>query len=310
MPNYWVIAPQNYTRPGRWEKVWRYDLEHGVISVGWHRLGDLSSLSEAQLREQVDSAYKDKPPQKRTYLARTLWDFYHTIKAGDVVIARAGRKKIAGIGTVIREAYYEHNKNAEVAPDDPHSNYLGVQWTEQCRGKTFPTLVFPMFTLCRIDEDKFQKLIQTDTGDGHKPTPDVEDPVEFFMEKYLEEFIVDNFNAIFKGKLRLYSDGDEGVVGQQYDTDEVGTIDILAEDTASNELVVFELKKGRTSDKVIGQLLGYMGWVSKNLCKPGQDVRGVIICKEPHARLSHGVQMLKNVEIRYYAVDFNLRDQP
>ena len=39
---------------------------------------------------------------------------------------------------------------------------------------------------------------------------------------------------------------------------EVGTIDILADEPDTNSLVVIELKKGRESDKVVGQTLRYI----------------------------------------------------
>ena len=43
-------------------------------------------------------------------------------------------------------------------------------------------------------------------------------------------------------------------VGQQYNTGLVGTIDLLCEDEESGDLVVIELKRGRPSDEVAGQL--------------------------------------------------------
>jgi RecB family endonuclease NucS len=90
----------------------------------------------------------------------------------------------------------------------------------------------------------------------------------------------------------------------------VGTIDILAQEKPSNDFVVVELKNGRESDKVVGQVLRYMGWVSKNLCKPGQNVKGMVICKEPDDRLTYALQMTKNIEVKYYRIDFKLQDQP
>ncbi len=71
---------------------------------------------------------------------------------------------------------------------------------------------------------------------------DVEDVTEFVLEKYLEDFIVSNFATIFQGKLVLYRDPEENVVGQQYTTD-VGIIDILAIEPSTNNLIVIELKK-------------------------------------------------------------------
>lgn len=139
--------------------------------------------------------------------------------------------------------------------------------------------------------------------------PDVEDKTEFVLEKYLEEFIVTKFATIFRGKLVIYRDPEENVIGQQYTTD-VGIIDILAYEPSTNSFVVIEQKKGRESDKVIGQTLRYMGWVSENLCKNGQMVKGIIICKNTDSRLSYALKMVNNVALKYYRIDFKLDDTP
>jgi restriction system protein len=311
MPRYWVIAPYHADRPELWEKVWKYDLEHGIISIGWTRLGDVSSLTEEQLSELVDRTYSDKSPIARKGYCRVFWNFYHSIKPGDVVIARQGVKKIAGIGTVTRAAYYEQNKNSHpLGPGKAYSNHLDIRWGEESP-KSIGDQFFARFTVNEIPEKTFLELTQTKTEVGSLAIVEegVEDQAEFVLEKYLEEFIISNFDAIFKGKLRLYSDAEEGVVGRQFETD-VGTIDILAQEIASNAFVVLELKKGRESDKVVGQILRYMGWVTENLCQQGQDVKGVIVCKEPDPRLSFSIKMVKNVSVKYYRVDFRLQDQP
>jgi restriction system protein len=147
-------------------------------------------------------------------------------------------------------------------------------------------------------------------GFGPPPVPvdsnePIEDQNEFALEKYLEEFIVSNFDAIFKGKLKIYEDA-EGNEAQQFPIDK-GWIDILAFEPESNSFVVIELKKGRTSEKVVGQTLRYMGWIKRNLCKDGQKVKGLIICNEPDIKLTDAIAMTTNVDARYYSVSFALR---
>jgi hypothetical protein len=51
------------------------------------------------------------------------------------------------------------------------------------------------------------------------------------------------------------------------------SVDILAVESKSKSFVVIELKKGRPSDCVVGQILRYMGWVKQNLCSDGQAVK-------------------------------------
>jgi hypothetical protein len=54
-----------------------------------------------------------------------------------------------------------------------------------------------------------------------------QEEMEFALEKYLQEFIVENFEQIFGGRFKIYED-ENGNEGNQYLTD-VGYIDILPE---------------------------------------------------------------------------------
>ena len=75
-------------------------------------------------------------------------------------------------------------------------------------------------------------------------------------------------------------------------------------------LVVIELKKGRESDVVVGQILKYMGWVAEKLCKEGQQVKGMVICRESDNKLSYALKMVNNVTVKYYQINFKLSDKP
>ena len=165
-----------------------------------------------------------------------------------------------------------------------------------------------MQTLIEIKEVQYQALVTGVDPPLEKPeqNDEVIDQSEFVLEKYLEDFIVTNFATIFKGNLRIHKD-DEGVDGQQYATD-IGLIDILAFDPVSRSFVVIELKKGRPSDQVVGQILRYMGWVKSNLCKDGQAVKGLVICREPDPKLTYALDMTSNIDLRYYSVSFKLEE--
>jgi restriction system protein len=90
----------------------------------------------------------------------------------------------------------------------------------------------------------------------------------------------------------------------------VGNIDLLAIDRDKKEFVVMELKKGRGSDVVIGQILRYMGWVRENLAVNNYElysVRGIIISRDKDDRLEYALKMLPNVNLFLYTVSFKLR---
>jgi hypothetical protein len=111
------------------------------------------------------------------------------------------------------------------------------------------------------------------------------------LEKHIEEFVISNLGVL---KLELYNDEEGGRTGQQFDTYEIGRIDLLCHDSEKN-LVILELKKGRPSDKVVGQLLRYIGWVRKNIAKPDQKVRGLIISEEEDSKLDYALMPVSDI---------------
>jgi restriction system protein len=316
MPRYWVIAPVESKNADLFDKVWQFDVTNRVISIGWSELGDISKLDRESLAAAIASTYANKPPTTRGLYANMLWSFYHEVAIGDFVIARRGRKTLEAIGKVVQLAEYAPGKNLLLAPPGySHDNFLGIEWQKEPRNKTFGSLVFPMHTLTEFSEEQYRSLLddsgaQLAVADVHGQTEDRDAPInaDIVLEKYLEEFIVSNFDAIFKGKYQFYVESEE-VDGQQYPTD-IGSIDILAVEQESNAFVVIELKKGRPSDQVVGQILRYMGWVRMKLCKDGQPVKGLIICHDPDPKLSYALQMTQNIDVRYYSVSFNLRENP
>ena len=121
--------------------------------------------------------------------------------------------------------------------------------------------------------------------------------ISFEFEKQLENFLKDNLAAIEKD-LTIFVDEDNNS-GQQYLTD-IGNIDLLCLDKNQN-FVIIELKKKRTSDIVVGQVLRYMGWVSQNLNK-GKTVRGLIITPALDDKLEYAASMVPNIQVKYYRI--------
>lgn len=306
MPRYWGIAPVESKPIELFDKVWQFDLANGLISIGWQSLGDVSRMKRDELTQAVASAYPDKPQQTKGLITNMLWSFYHEIRPGDLAIARRGRKTLAAVGEVIEAAVHAPGRN----PAHGHKGFLKVRWQEQPRDKVFPTVVFPMHTLAELSREQFDSFLG---GSGFQAVPAasaeaIEDPNAFVLEKYLEDFVISNFDTIFKSQLKIFEDAD-GNDGQQYATD-IGPIDILAVEPTSRSFVVIELKKGRPSDQVVGQILRYMGWVKKNLCSTGQAVKGLIICRDHDPKLAYALEMTTGIDVRYYSVSFRLREAP
>jgi len=312
MRRIWVIAPADSTKKESWEKTWEYDINNNVIAIGWGEMGDVSLFDENQLKQKIDSTFPEYKTGSKTLSFNSVWNFWHNIKIDDIIIARKGTKRIAAIGKVIGTAFYDLNKAWERMPyreANPYPYFISVEWMNDKRDIVFDKIMFSMVTIYEINEEKYGILINDDPNGNKKPEnidPDIVDKTEFVMEKYLEEFIVSNFNKIFPKNLKLIED-EEGNVLNQYPT-EVGIIDILAKDTKTNSFIIIELKKGKESDKVVGQTLRYMGWVKENLALNNEEVKGIIICKEADTKLKYAVSMIKDISIKYYEIDFKIKN--
>ena len=127
----------------------------------------------------------------------------------------------------------------------------------------------------------------------------------FYMEKQLEDFIIQNWEESEFGKKYDLIEEDGVLVSQQYKTD-IGFIDILAKDRKTGDYVVIELKRNQTSDDTVGQIARYMGWVGEH--RKCTNVRGIIVCGKYDKKLDYARKMMKDIEVFLYQVDFNLRE--
>lgn len=148
-----------------------------------------------------------------------------------------------------------------------------------------------------IGNNKPPTLVSTDTT--------IEDPSVFALEKHLEDFLVKNWNQTELGiHYSIYQEDGE-LVGQQYPSD-TGPLDILAISKDGKTLLVVELKKGRVSDNVVGQIQRYMGYVKDELAEEHQEVRGIIIGLEDDLKIKRALSVTNNIEFYRYQVNFKL----
>ena len=164
-------------------------------------------------------------------------------------------------------------------------------------------------TVCNISNyaEEIEKLIEG-TAAPILLTRDesIEDPIAFAMETHLEDFLIENWTRTDLGRtFDIYEEEGE-LVGRQYQTD-TGPMDILAISKDKRTLLVVELKKGRASDAVVGQLLRYMGYVKDELLEEDQMVKGIIIALTDDQRLRRAISLLQGtVDFYRYEVNFEL----
>ena len=272
---------------------------------------DLTNSLQQDLRDfnkEFIPIYLQNNPEKSKFSAGSscgfLWTISKKIKKGDIVFSPDGEGNYF-VGEVTGDYQYIPNSNK------PHRR--AVKWGSEKidRADMSQELKYStgsIGTVCQISKYKkeLEKLIKGEDFNSVITTTDetIEDPTVFALEKHLEDFLVQNWNQTPLGKkYDIYKDEENS--GQQFPTD-TGPIDILAISKDKKEVLVVELKKGRASDAVVGQIQRYMGYVSEFVAEDNQKVRGVIIALDEDQRITFALKVAPNIEFYRYEVKFDL----
>lgn len=145
--------------------------------------------------------------------------------------------------------------------------------------------------ISRISDSTFS--VQEEMDEGYSNT--------FAYENDLKNFLAKNL-TIIEPKLKLYKD--EGITGIEFPVDG-RFIDILALDEENN-FVVIELKVSKGHEKVIGQILRHMAWISKNQADKDQKVRGVIVAREISEDLKLACSYIPQISLFEYDLSVSL----
>ncbi len=136
---------------------------------------------------------------------------------------------------------------------------------------------------------------------------------EFVAEKHLQKFLVDNWESIrLSDEWEIYSDSDDPEAGVEFPTD-VGPADLLLKHKSEQRICVVELKKSSSSDRAVGQLLRYVGWIRENLDQledvgTGSNVEGLLIVSGPSDRLQYALSAVPDLGLQQYKVNFELEE--
>jgi restriction system protein len=233
-----------------------------------------------------------------------LWTIAKGIGLGDIVLCPDGSGHYH-IGEVNGDYYH--------APDQILQHRRPVYWFEKtiARADMSEALRNSTGSIGTVsDITKYSEELEHLIGGETKHTlistdETIEDVATFVLEKHLEEFLVSNWQQTELGKKYEIFEEDDEIVGQQYPTD-TGPIDVLAISKDKKEILIVELKKGRASDSVVGQIQRYMGYVLQELAEPHQKVRGIIIALDDDQRIRRALAVAPNIEFYRYKVSFKL----
>lgn len=286
-------------------------LREGWIGTGWLGVVDLSTELPNSWR---DFNRKFIPVVMETdriiskvgagLACGMTWTISRGLEIGDIVLSGTADKDFLQIGRVAGQYFYAQGQ------DLPHRRK--VDWFPNKVSKSELSeglrASFSAGTV-QIWRDYDDELIAlANKAQGMEITiseEDVESPYAFVMEKYLESFLVSNWSLTPLGKEYDIYQEDGVLVGQQYMSD-TGPMDILAISKDKKTLLVIELKRGKASDRVVGQIQRYMGFVHEELLESGQVVKGLIIGQDEDRSIRRALAVAPNIDFMRYEIDFRL----
>ena len=282
----------------------------GVIGTDFDLLTDLKPMlkdswmdSKKELTEQYKKNRPNKSPVSVGLACGAMWTVSKGIPIGGVVVSPTGQGtyaigKVASEYEFVKDSYLPHRRKVDWQPERiPASNFSD------------PLLKALKLPLTCIDLSPYAEELESFVDGRPRITisgsEDVENASRFALEEILEEFLVANWEHTEFGKNYNILTEDGKKVGQQFPSD-TGPIDILALSKDGMEYLVIELKRGKANDRVVGQLLRYMGFVNKDLCQDGKTVRGAIVAHQDDLGMRNALSMVKDVEFFKYSIDFKL----
>lgn len=230
----------------------------------------------------------------------SVWKVVKGIQKGDFVVCPNGKNGCL-VGEVISDYVY--------APDTSLPQRREIKWNAALLDKTqmSPELRSSIFAIGTLrDISAYGDEIELLLNGGADSISESIDTQSFRLEKHLEDFLVNNWQQTELGKLYdIFTNENDEIIGQQYPCD-TGYIDILAISKDKQELLVVELKRGKCSDVVVGQIQRYMGFVQSELATPSQTVKGIIIGLDDDLRIKRALSVASNIEFYRYELSFKL----
>jgi len=237
-------------------------------------LGDKLDQEQRDFNKEMIPVYLGILPEKSKVQAGVSCSFLYTIsrgiKAGDIIISPNGKRQyfvgeVKGNYSYVEGEILPHRRQVEW-----HNTLIELSELSE----PFQNSVGAMGSVCKITQysQEVDNYIEDKTESVIRTTDEtIEDPTVFALEKHLEDFLVQNWpqTTLSQKYDLLYEDNE--LVGQQYPTD-TGYIDLLAVSKDKKELLVIELKKGRVSDVVVGQIQRYMGYIVEEIAEDDQTV--------------------------------------
>lgn len=288
-------------------------LAEGWIGTGWMAGIDLTNHltgTHAQFRKKFNPIILESGEVTSSVAAGLACGMTFTVasfmKPGDIVLSGKPNGDYQ-VGKVTGDYFYAqgqpqpHRRPVEWFPYSIKKAYLSPQLRKSFSIGTVQAWL-------DYEDDEKQKAFEDELGRlAAGDFPDLsavktfDEEIRFHAEQELEDFLETHW------KKTSFAAGYD-FVARQMTLDDAGRLDILAKSKDGKEYLIIELKLGRASDRVVGQLQSYMGYfLTSGYCANGETVRGVIIGSSEDPKIRHALKVTSNIEFYVYEMQFNMR---
>jgi len=251
----------------------------------------------------VSKAYENRSKNTHSAIIGQLFRFLSLIEVGDVVLVPKTQEGKIYVGIIDSEYLYQE----EVSNEFNYKHRRKVKWVKIVDiseiSQNLRNSLGAMMTVFSISSHAQE--IESLLAENGIRKDDIENLEDFGLESHLEDFVIKNWDKLSLNKEYSILHEDNEIIGQQYVTP-IGRVDILAKSKNQKEWLVIELKKGKSSDHVVGQILRYIAWIRENEAAPNEKVKGLIIAREQDEKLKYSLKATENVEFMTYSVNFKL----
>ena len=145
--NIWQIYPGDKKEM---QYLWPLFEKEGYIGIGWFSDKD---YKEFKSKEEIKDALINNGAKEKTTSHHMIWNFTHSIKIGDVIIASGSRKKILAIG-VVKSDYISPKDQNNPQLDDEYTHVRKVSWIIK-EEVELDNYFFGRNTLSDVNEDRW-----------------------------------------------------------------------------------------------------------------------------------------------------------
>lgn len=224
----WAIAL------GEGGRLWNESYEKGIISIGWDQLGDLSAYKS---QDEVMAKFTEIRGVDGTTPSNDslcCYQFVHEMKAGDLVIAKIGRKKILGGGVVTSDYIYQPDRQE-------HKNIRQVKWITSEKTE-LPGTGGPIKTLTEISRyPEFREFVEAYVAEKTIPEKVFAEPYSYndaLKDLFLSKAQLENLVETGNRKKNIILQGPPGV-GKTYVSKRLAYLMMGEKDPSRVEFVQF-----------------------------------------------------------------------